>query len=149
MRASWVLVYLVAVAAQAGDYYLTVADKPSCAKPSIGQSYTSRQVVADLDRYFGGVEPQIDVFETAVRNGSMGFCSTSERQAIEDALIKWAVRAPAEHELQLYDAFLTLGSQRVADELAARLATATDPGVKSRLTRAREATLRGVRTRKR
>jgi hypothetical protein len=79
----------------------------------------------------------------------LGFCGASERRAIEDALIDCAIRAPSAHELQLYDAFLTLGSQRVADELASRLASATDPGVKSRLTRAREATLRGVRVRKR
>ena len=146
LSATAVLIAL-ALPARGADYTLFVADNPSCPKPSVGESHRAQAVVADMDRYFSGIAPQIEFFEAAFQNGSMGFCSSAEREAIENALIAWAVRAPAEHELQLYNAFFLLGSQRVADELGTRIPSAADPGLKDRLTRAREATSRGVRTR--
>ena len=117
MRALWLLALLLALPARAADYYLFVADGKTCLTPSARERHGSRAVVADLNRYFDGIEPRIDVFEAAMRNGSIGFCSASEREALENALISWVVRKPAQHELYLYEFFLTLGSRRVADDL--------------------------------
>lgn len=147
-RVLWLLVLLLALPARAGDYYLFVADGATCSSsPSLGERRSSKAVIADLSRYFNGIAPQIPVFEAAMRNGSVGFCSPTERVALEDALISWVMRGPPQHELYLYDFLKMLGSQRVADDLAARLAVAKEADLRDRLTRAREAVRRGVKVR--
>jgi hypothetical protein len=147
MRLLWVLALLLASPAHAGDSSLFVADGNACARPTSGEVHSVKAVVADLNRYFTGLEPQIDVFETALRSGQVGFCSAREREAFEDALISWVVRGTSYHELQVNDFCRTLGSPRMAEDLAARIASAKDPALRDRLIRAREAVRRGVKIR--
>ena len=145
MRSLLLAIALLSLPASAGDYLLFIADDAACERPKAASDlYSSPEVVADLDRYFSGSDPQIGIFRAAFTNARIQFCGSTERAAIQGALVSWAVRGPSARESHLIDFFLMLGSNQVVAELDALIASAGSPETRRRLQRAREAAARGV-----
>ncbi len=131
--------------ATAGDYLLFIADDEACVRPRVASDlHSSREVVADLDRYFSGSDPRIGTFRAAFTNARVQFCSPAERAAIGQALVSWAVRGPSRHEPHLMDFIRMFGSRQVVADLDALIASAESSLARERLQRAREAAARGV-----
>src|SRR5262249_15862556 len=111
---------------------------------------SATEIAQDIERYFSGQKPKLDLFYAAFQNARICFCSNQERSEIYTALIAALKKDHVSNEQDAYDYFFMLGSQSLVTMLDSELA---QPGLSStqkhRLETAREKVMQGIKARQR
>lgn len=159
MKKLFIAIFLLAssINGYAGDYYLTIADNldSACALKSkkykddrIHPVRTTQEIVEDLEKYFAGEKPKLELFSVIFVNARIKFCTPQSRERVLLAIIDALVMPDPVHEWEAYDYLYMLGTFTIVNEIDNRLSKEQSPAVKKRLSRARKSVERGLKKRK-
>ena len=133
-------IFLFASVAEAGLYWLTVADNDnnsSCAitvrnmvdvceklkaegkeeRCDLGEVlHTSTEVAEDLKRYFTGQQKKITILFPAFLNGHLTFCGNKEKELVHRFLVRLAMTEKLIKEKALFDIISIYASKYMQDQ---------------------------------
>jgi len=150
-------VWCMALSAAAGDYRLVVADDRNdpCVPAPAASGHpdwpvvSAREVSQDLLRHARGERPKLELFVPFFTNARITFCKPSDRRAVYEALVAALQLAELRNEWDLYDYCFMLGSPELVGMLDSAMEQKPPGSALKRMSRARSATLRGIKARSR
>jgi hypothetical protein len=150
------ILLIFALNGNAGEYFLTISDDPNSAcalkakKYADDMSYpirSTQEVVLDLERYFTGHMPTLELFRAIFVNARIKFCTDESRQRILVAIIDALVKPDIFNEWDAYDYLYMLGTPQILKVINDRLDKERSPLIRKRFARAKKSVERGLKER--
>lgn len=148
---------ILSINGYAGEYYLTISDDPSSAcalkakKHGDDLSYpvcTTEEIVLDIESYFAGQKPKLELFGAIFVNARIKFCTAQSRERVLVTIIDALAKPDVSHEWDAYDYLYMLGTSKILKEIKDRLGKEQSPVINKRLIRAKKYVERGLKERK-